>query len=213
MATNSDALRRITSDDLYSFKLISEPRFAPDGASIAFVVTTIEREKNDYRSSIYLAATDGSAARRLTHADAKDSAPRWSPDGQHLAFLSDRAEKPQIWLIRPDGGEAWQVSTLPENVTACEWSPDGQSLVAVSKAVEGQEATETDKDKDDQQKSDVKHITRIRYKADGEGFLDDKRAHLWRVPAFGGAPRQLTNADVNDADPAWSPERRMRSRS
>jgi dipeptidyl aminopeptidase/acylaminoacyl peptidase len=196
----ADGLRRLASDDLYTFKLVSEPQFAPDGTRVAYVVTTIERDKNDYRSSIYVTAVDGNDTRRMTRADAKDSLPRWSPDGKHLAFLSNRSEKGQIWLIRADGGEAWQVSELPEGVSTFGWSPDGQSFVAVSKSVEGQADQE-----DEQAQSDVKHITRTRYRFDGIGYYDDKQQHLWSVPAFGGAPRQLTNADVNDNEPIWSP--------
>ncbi len=207
-----DQIRRVTSDDIYAFKLINEPRFSPDGARISYVVTTIEREKNDYRSSINVAAADGSGARRVTQADAKDSLPRWSPDGKHLAFLSNRDDKPQVWLIRADGGEAWQVTTLTEGVANCVWSPDGSSFAVVSKSTSETEATKDDGDQKDQdkdeEKSDVRHITKIRYKADGEGFLDFKPKHLWLVPAFGGTPQQLTSADIDDADPVWSPNGR-----
>lgn len=197
--------RRLTSEDLFGFKLVSDPRFAPDNARVAYVVTTIEKDKNDYRSSIYVNSVAGSDNRRLTRADAKDSQPHWSPDGKHLAFLSNRADKPQIWLIRADGGEAWQASELPEAVSSFAWSPDGQNFVAISKSVEGQEKEKKDDDKD---KSDVRRITRARYRFDGVGFFDDKRAHIWLVPAFGGGARQLTNADVDDAEPAWSPNGR-----
>ncbi|MEX2314940.1 MAG: S9 family peptidase [Thermomicrobiales bacterium] len=206
----NDRIRRITSDGIYSFKLVSEPQFSPDGARVSYVVTTIEREKNDYRSSINVAAADGSGARRLTQADAKDSLPRWSPDGKHLAFLSDRSDKPQVWLIRADGGEAWEATSLSEGVASYSWSPDGSSFVVVSKSTEESEAAKDDDEakKKDDEKSDVRHITKIRYKADDEGFLDFKPKHLWLVPAFGGTPQQLTSADISDADPVWSPNGR-----
>jgi dipeptidyl aminopeptidase/acylaminoacyl peptidase len=196
-------ITRLTIDDIYRFRLISEPQFSPDGVAVAYVITTIEREKNDYRSSIHVTTIDGSRTRRLTQADSKDSLPRWSPDGKHLAFLSNRTEKPQIWLLRVDGGEAWQASTLKEGVISFGWSPDGLSFVVVSKTVEGDDDALEDADK-----SDVRHITKIRYKADGEGFLDQKPKHLWIVPAFGGSARQLTSADTDDTDPVWSPNGR-----
>ena len=78
--------RSITTDDLFTINMISEPRYSPDGRSIAYVVTSMDREKDDYRSSIYVASTDGSTSRRLTRADAKDSSPRWSPDGNTWRF-------------------------------------------------------------------------------------------------------------------------------
>jgi dipeptidyl aminopeptidase/acylaminoacyl peptidase len=200
---NDSAMRRMTADDIYNFRLISEPQFSPDGRRIAYVITTIEREKNDYRSSIFVTSADGSLVRRLTHADAKDALPRWSPDGAHLAFLSNRAEKPQVWMMCSDGGEAWQVTSLKEGVSSFAWSPDSQAFVVVSKS-----DADVPEESDDQEKSDVRHITKIRYKSDAEGFLDFKPRHLWYVPAFGGEPRQLTSADVDDADPVWSPNGR-----
>jgi dipeptidyl aminopeptidase/acylaminoacyl peptidase len=198
----------MTADDLYRLKLISDPRFSPDGERIAYVVTTIEREKDDYRSSIYLALAGGSGIRRLTHADAKDSSPRWSDDGKHLAFMSNRSDKAQIWLIRADGGEAWQVSSLSEGVACFDWSPDGQQFVAASKSTTESERAADDEQEQDENDTDVKHITKIRYRADGEGFLDFKPKHLWIVPVFGGEARQLTAADIDDLDPMWSPSGR-----
>lgn len=195
--------RKITTDDLYNFKLIADPRLSPDGKRVAYIVTTIEKDKNDYRSSLYVSSVDGTSSRRLTTFDSKDSKPEWSPDGSTIAFLSNRSGKGQIWGIRADGGEAWQISDLPESVTAFEWSPDGSRFVAVSKAVEGQE-----EEKEDEEKSDVRHITKIRYKFNGQGFLDFKPTHLWLIPAEEGEPKQLTNADANDSDPKWSPNGR-----
>ncbi|CAN5290465.1 S9 family peptidase [soil metagenome] len=198
--------RKITAEDIHQFRLVADPQVSPHGQKVAYSVTTIEKEKNDYRSSIFVSAIDGSHQRRLTTADAKDSRPAWSPDGSQLAFLSNRSEKPQIWIIRADGGEAWKASDLDEGVNSFEWSPDGSSFVAVSKSIEKHEMEKDEST--EEEKSDVKHITRIRYKADGEGFLDFKPKHLWIIPVGDGKPRQLTHADISDGDPVWSPSGR-----
>ncbi len=197
--------RKLTAEDIHQFRLVADPQVSPDGQHVAYTVTTIEKEKNDYRSSIYVSTIDCSKQRRLTTADAKDSMPAWSPDGSQLAFISNRADKPQIWIIRADGGEAWQASDLDEGVSGFQWSPDGSSFVAVSKSVE---KADSDEEQPEEEKSDVKHITKIRYKADGEGFLDFKPKHLWIIPLGDGKPRQITHADVSDNDPVWSPNGR-----
>jgi len=104
-----------------------------------------------------MTSVDGSRTRRLTHADAKDGTPRWSPDGKHIAFLSNRSEKPQLWLLRVDGGEAWQVSTLSDGIGGFAWSPDGQSFVAVSKTTD-LPSEDADKKDDAEKKDDLEII-------------------------------------------------------
>jgi len=57
-------------------------------------------------------------------------------------------------------------------------------------------------------KSDVKVITRARYKFDGEGFWDGRYKHIFLIPATGGEVRQLTEGEVDHVDPAWAPDGR-----
>src|SRR6266496_1243057 len=82
--------RSITIEDLYAIKFLSRPRISPDGQRVAFVVTTIDERKHEYRSSIWVAPTAGGEARRFTGGTANAHSPCWSPDGQWLAFVSDR---------------------------------------------------------------------------------------------------------------------------
>ena len=51
-------LRSITIEDLYQFKQVSNPRISPAGQRVAFVVTTIDQGKQEYRSSIWIVSTD-----------------------------------------------------------------------------------------------------------------------------------------------------------
>jgi Periplasmic component of the Tol biopolymer transport system len=64
----------------------------------------------------------------LTNGKKSSQSPAWSPDGSKLAFISDRSDKRQIYLISPQGGEADAVTSLEDGVTSFSWSPDGKAI-------------------------------------------------------------------------------------
>ena len=87
--------------DLFRIQWVADAHLSPDGRLIAFTVTCLDGEADDYCSAIWLVPADGSATpKRFTSGPGKDSAPRWSPDGTRLAFLSDRGGgKPQSFRV------------------------------------------------------------------------------------------------------------------
>jgi dipeptidyl aminopeptidase/acylaminoacyl peptidase len=100
--------RGMIPTDLFRIQWVSDARLSPDGRLIAFTVTRLDEEADDYRSAIWVVPADGAIPpRRFTGGAGKDSAPRWSPDGVRLAFLSDReGGKAQVYVIDMTGGEA-----------------------------------------------------------------------------------------------------------
>jgi dipeptidyl aminopeptidase/acylaminoacyl peptidase len=210
-------LRSITIEDLYQFKQVSKPRISPDGQRVAFVVTTIDQGKQEYRSSIWLASTDGGEAKRFTGGTANAHSPSWSPDGRWLAFVTDREGesagkgqkeqkkqgkgKPQIWLIPTDGGEAQQLTFMQHGASNPIWSPDSKRIVFNAQVGPADEENE-----DGATLPKVRVIDRLWYRLDGVGFIYERRNHLFLMDSTGGDPQQLTEGDWDDTDPAWSPD-------
>jgi dipeptidyl aminopeptidase/acylaminoacyl peptidase len=203
--------RGITPEDYFSFQFISDPHLSPDAKLVAYVVTTIDQKKNRRDSAIWLLPVNGSAVpRRLSAEGFSSNAPRWSPDGKTLAFLSTRssdaaggdAAKAQIYLLpMAAGGEALPLTKLKNGVQSFQWSPDSTHLVCVALSGPGDAVAPADR------KSDVRHYTHIRYKFNDTGWFDDKRRHLWVVAVAGGEAKQITDGqDWNDTDPQWSPD-------
>ena len=108
----AQAGRPVTSDDYFSLKSVGDPALSPDGRQVVYTVTRIERAQNRRMTALWLVSTDaGAAPRQLTVSGVSSSAPRWSPDGKAIAFLSSRptpgdsaSARPQLYLLRTDGG-------------------------------------------------------------------------------------------------------------
>ncbi len=209
--------RSITIEDLYAIQFLSRPRISPDGRRVAFVVTTIDEGKHEYRSSIWIAPTEGGEATRFIGGTANAHSPCWSPDGQWLAFVTDRESelsskdaqeqkkegkgKGQIWLIPSDGGEAHQLTFMPHGASNPTWSPDCKRMVFSAAVGPLDEETE-----DGKILPKVRVIDRLLYRLDGVGFIYERRQHLFLVDIKGGELKQLTDGDWDDKDPTWSPD-------
>jgi len=199
--------RAMVPQDLTRIRFVSDPQIAPDGRTVAFVVTTLAEEKDEYLSNIWMVSTAGGEPRRFTTGPRRDTAPRWSPDGSRLAFISERepGKKGQLYVMPAAGGEPTRLTELRHGLSAPEWSPDGTRL-AFAARVGGPPEPESEEDKRKSRPPRV--ITTMKYRFNGEGFTYDRRPQIFVVAADGGEPRQVTEGDYDHADPAWSPDGR-----
>ena len=218
-------------DDLYRLAVPHEPQLSPDGSRVVFTVKRTSVGKDGYRLSIWSAPVDGSApASQLTLGARTDRAPRISPDGSTLAFISDRRlyaeEEPgkpkeakdrddcfQVHLLPLGGGEARRLTDLPKGVTDLAWSPDGSTLAVLTASLGATEDEDRRKrgrapkpQPGETPLSDYRFIDRLGYQYNGTGFIDDKDQHLWLVDVATGDARPLVLGPTPEVEPAWSPD-------
>ncbi|MEM7371753.1 MAG: S9 family peptidase [Bacteroidota bacterium] len=113
-----------------NFNSINATSLSHDGQYVAYVVREpiMEAKKSEYRSQIWVARTDGSMNVQYTRHEKSSSSPAFSPDGQHLVFLSNREKKTQLWRMRLMGGEAEVLTEMDNHVSRFKWSPDGSKI-------------------------------------------------------------------------------------
>ena len=179
--------RAMTVEDVIAINRPGDVQLALDGRRVAFVVTAWDREADRFNSDIWTALADvGGSGARLTFNAQRDDHPRWSPDGQRLAFLSERADNTsaQIYLINPQGGEAQPLTTHGAAIQTFEWSPDSRYLAFIAEEPKPAAKTKT--------KPPIVVDEDLRY------------AQLWVIEVATRQVKQLTKGARHLADFGWS---------
>src|SRR6266699_2759594 len=194
----------VSVDDLLALQLASDPQIALDGTRVAFTVQRCNSNANTTSSAIWLIGLDvGKAATpwQATSGEQHDFAPRWSPDGSTLAFLSDRSGTAQVYLLSMSGGEARRLSNLPRGISEYSWRADGSALLAHSPWKPEDEHNAAD----DSTFSVV--YRRLDDQWDGLGYRHGRRQQLWLIP-LAGEPARITSEPVDLVQSCWSPDGR-----
>lgn len=169
--------RPMTVDDVLDLVQVSAPKISPDGARVLYTRSELAPWKDNKRqTSIWIVnATGANDHAFLTNAT--DTAPAWSPDGRHVAFVSKRgADKPedalaQVWVIPADGGEPTKLTDHKGAVRSFEWTRDSRSIVFLAdrptsdeeKAARksGDDAIDVDEGPNGQERGDFGELWRV----------------------------------------------------
>jgi dipeptidyl aminopeptidase/acylaminoacyl peptidase len=205
------ASRPISETDLFRFVWIADPQISPDGRIVVFVRVTVNEKKDGYDTALWIVESSGASAPRALTSGPRDQAPRWSPDGQTLAFLragekDGRAQPAQVYLLSMGGGEAQALTDLPRAAGAPAWSPDGKRLAFTSTLTPEDLQKKADPSV---RKSDVRVITRAGYRANGGGYADpSRRSSIWTLPVAAGVqtPVRVTDGVYDTGAFTWSPD-------
>ena len=162
--------RKLQVDDLFKLQSVTDPKVAPNGKEAVFVKTHIDEEDNKYIANLFHLDLASNEVTQWTHGKGNVSSPEWSADGKQIAFLSDREEKNQLFILQARGGEARKVTSFEKGVSSFLWSPCGKKVWVNAIVKEGK--TFTDKEeKDEKKKPEPYRATKMKYQADGAGLL------------------------------------------
>lgn len=186
--------------DLFSLVTLGDPVLAPDGRTVYFRRMQPDRATDATLSSLWRIDAAGRSAPFTT--GKKDRLPRLAPDGAHLAFVGERDEQPQIYVIPTAGGEPRAVSPPYARISALAWSPDGTRLLYCATSDHDPVGARIFHDVP----SGARHIRALPFKSDSDGLLDGIRLHAFVLDVASGACEQVTQGDFDVSAPGWSPD-------
>ena len=195
--------RPVTLDDAWRVQDVGDPQVSPDGEWVLYTLTTTDVAADKRDTDVWIVKWDGSERRRLTFSAENENAPRWSPDGRYISFLSSRAggkaNGNQVWVLERAGGEARQLTELTGRIQSYAWSPETKRLVLVYR----------DEPADDGARN-AKPIVidKYQFKRDGQGYLTGNtrtRVYLYDIAAR-KAEALTADSDYEENNPEWSPD-------
>lgn len=204
--------RSFAGEDLFKVQGATDPQISPDGRQVAYVRMAADVMTDRMAPSIWLVDLATGSERPFATGKGAHFSPRWSPDGQRIAYVSTDGEgSPEIHVRWIASGADTRVTNLPTGPNSIEWSPDGRQIAYVMN-VPGEGMTlgqAPAKPEGAQWAEPLQVIDRVTYRFDGGGYAKPGFDHLFVVSADGGAPRQLTFGNVDDGGPlSWTPDGR-----
>ncbi len=192
-------------EDVYKMESVARPKVSPEGKWILYSQSKIDIAKDKTVSKLYMMSSDGKETITLTEQTKGVGNYQWSPDGKYISYLSkgkDEDNGAQLFLMDRRGGEGIQFSDIKGEIEDYTWFNSGKKLIMVVK----------DFNYADTAKSKVRvpyEINRYKFKEDYEGYLDNRKTHLYVFDLNSKKLDTLTKGNYNESGVAISSDDSM----
>ena len=127
------AAGRLTPEVMWKMSRAGGSSLSPDGRTLLYQQTDYNMAENRGVTTIRVEDMDSKAVTCLTDFTSNSLSPKWSADGRHIYFLSDRSGSMQVWRMNASGGDATQITGSGDgegvpDVEGFGVSPDGKHI-------------------------------------------------------------------------------------
>ena len=198
------AIAQVPSD-VYRMEAVSRPKISPEGTWILYSQSKIDAAKDRSVSKLYMMSSDGKETITLTEQTKGVGNYQWSPDGKFISFLTkgkDEDNGSQVFLMDRRGGEGVQLTNIKGEINDYVWFNSGKKMIVVVK----------DFNYADTAKSKIRtpyEMNRYKFKQDYEGYLDNRKTHIYLFDLATKKLDTLTSGNYNEGDVAISADDSM----
>ena len=130
---------KLTAENLVDLDVPVDPQISPSGRQVVYSLQPATKAGPYGVSSLWIADIgEEHSAQQLTWGNCKDEQAQWSPDNEHIVFISDRAKPGKsstIYILSVQALESPCHITSPENmrkISSCKWNSDGTYIAYLS---------------------------------------------------------------------------------
>lgn len=196
-------------EHVFELEYATDPQISPGGDRVVYARTFMDRMNDRRTARLWVADADGEGHRPITDPKSRVSHPRWSPNGDRVAYVAATEDGAEIFVRWMESGETARLTQLDHTPSGLSWGPDGERL-AFTMFVETKEQSfakmpSPPKTADWAPKPEV--TQRTHFRSDGKGYEDAGYRQVFTLPASGGTPRQITTAPYDHGKtPTWTPD-------
>lgn len=203
--------RVLEPEDIFRLHWASDPQMRVDGSEVAFVRQEFDATTDRPVHSLWIVDVATAVQRQVGTAPGQYSSPRWSPNGESLAYLrtTPDGKSTQIEVYSTRSGAAAVITDVRQVPRDLAWSPDGRFIAFVMLVPEPPLTlgTAISRPEGTAWADPLVVIRDVNFRADGKGYLPRGYMHVFVVPAAGGPARQVTEGPYSEVGPlSWSPD-------